>query len=366
MSRLSAYATWFLGMLTAVLALSLGPTIQGQTMSPSSAPLAGELPRGGKAATATAQASPSHPIVRRYKVSLFRADSRATGFESWIVFDVIDDTRIILLRHTTTNGYGKWWDHPILSGKACRIIQANGGDQLVDCQRVSLSGLGAPLQIVLPQGDFLQRCLLTFTWKENGKIQEELLRIEKGLVPDTRRTGQTQKPQEIRQSYVQPSALAPDTSRRGQIQKPDESRQSYVLPRGSASRNWRYKVKLSQGNSWQNLQPESWLVFDVIGGTTVALKHSTKTSDFLTGINRWWDHPVLSITACPLINGDHDELQSRCIIGSSAVLGEPLKVVLPEGSSLHDFSFSFTWEERGRIHAGVTIVDRLLQPVPLP
>lgn len=366
MSRFSAYARRPLVLFAAVLALSLGSAIQGQTLSPSSPPPAGELPRRDKAGAAPAPASTNDVLVKRYKVSLHRSDSSTTGFESWIVFDVIEDTKVILLRHATTNGYGKWWDHPVLSGMACRIIKADGGDQLVDCKRASLPGPGAPLQIVLPQGAFLQHWLLTFTWKENGKIQEEMLRIEKGLIPDTRRTGQTQKPQEIRQSYVQPSGLTPGTPRRGQTQKPEESRQSYIQPRGPASGNWRYKVKLSEGNSWQNLQPESWMVFDAIGGTTVALMHSTKVSDILTGINRWWDHPVLSIKACPLINGDRDDRQAGCIIGSSAVPGEPLKVMLPEGSSLHDFSFSFTWEERGRIHAGVTIVDRLLQPVPLP
>ncbi len=340
MSRFSAYAPRPLVLFAAVLALSLGSAIQGQTMSPSSPPAAGELPRRGKAGAATAPASTNDILIKRYKVSLHRSDSSTTGFESWIVFDVIGDTKVILLRHATTNGYGKWWDHPVLSGKACRIIQADGGEQLVDCQRASLTGPGAPLQIVLPQGAFLQNCLLTFTWEENGKIREEVLRIEKGFIPDTRRTGQTQKPEEIRQSYIQ--------------------------PRVPASRHWRYKLKLSEGNAWQNLQPESWMIFDVIGGTTVTLMHSTKISDILTGFNRWWDHPVLSIKACPLINGDGDDRQAGCMIGSSAVPGEPLRIVLPEGASLHDYRFSFTWEERGKIQEGVTIVDRLLQPVLLP
>jgi hypothetical protein len=204
-------------------------------------------------------------------------------------------------------------------------------------QQTQSLGLGL---IALPQGAFLQKCLLTFTWEENGKIKEEVLRIEKGLILDTRRSGLTQKPEEIRQSYVQ--------------------------PRVPASRNWRYKVKLFDGYTWQNLKTESWMVFDVIRGTTVTLMHSTKTSDILTGVNRWWDHPVLSIKACPLLNGDGDDRQAGCMTGSSAVPGEPLRIVLPEGASLHDYRFSFTWAERDRIQEGGTIVDRSLQPVPLP
>lgn len=35
---------------------------------------------------------------------------------------------------------------------------------------------------------------------ENGKIQEELVRIKKGLIPDTGRTGQAQKYEESRHS----------------------------------------------------------------------------------------------------------------------------------------------------------------------
>lgn len=318
MSRFPAYAPRSFVLFAAVVALSLGSAIQGQTMSPSSPQV----------------------LVKRYKVILHRPEYNSTAFESWIVFDVIEDTKLILLRQATANGYGKWWDHPVRSGKACRIIEADGGEQLVDCQRASLPGPGAPLQIVMPQGAFLQKCLLTFTWEENGKIKEEVLRIEKGLILDTRRSGLTQKPEEIRQSYVQ--------------------------PRVSASRNWRYKVKLSDGYTWQNLKPESWMVFDVIRGTTVTLMHSTKTSDILTGVNRWWDHPVLSIKACPLLNGDGDDRQAGCMTGSSAVPGEPLRIVLPEGASLHDYRFSFTWAERGRIQEGGTIVDRSLQPVPLP
>lgn len=340
MSHFSAYATKLILLLAAVLALSPGTGIQGQTNTPSSTPAAGEPPRRGQAGAAMEQTSNNDSFVRRYKVSLHRADSSTTSFESWIVFEIVGDTRLILLRHATTNGGGKWWDHPLLSGKACRIIQADGGDKLVDCRRASPPRPGAPLQIVLPEGAFLQQYLITFSWMENGKIQEELVRIEKGLIPDTCRTGQTQKYEESRYSYGQPT--------------------------GSAARNWRYKVKLSEGNAWQNLQPESWIVIDVIAGTTVALKHSTKVFNILTGFNRWWDHPVLSIKACPLMNGDRDDQQAGCIMGSSEAPGEPLKVVLPEGSSLHDFSFSFTWEERGRIHTGMTIVDRLLQPIPLP
>ncbi|WP_152669518.1 hypothetical protein [Synechococcus sp. GFB01] len=296
--------------------------------------------------------------VKRYKVRLRRFDfgrfdSGPRAFESWIVFDVIGDATIILLKHATTNGYGKWWDHPLLSSKACRIIQADGGDSLVDCQRVRSAGRGEPLRIVLPQGAFLHDCLITFAWEESGRIQEGVLRIEKGLIPDMRRTGENQKPEEIRQPRV-------DSSQRDGTAPPG------IQPRVADSRGWRYKVKLSPGSAWRNLRPESWVVFDVIGGATITLRHSTNVMNIITGFSRWWDHSVRSITACPLFVADVDNRQAGCLIGSSASPGGPLQIMLPEGASIHDYVFTFTWEEGGKIEEAVTSVDRIVEPIPIP
>ncbi len=301
--------------------------------------------------SAPAQAPASNSTVKRYKVKLL--SSSGPEFESWIMFEVIGDTKIILWKHATTNGWGKWWDHPVLSGKACRIIRADGGDRLVDCQRAARTGPGEPLRIVLPQGAFFQDSLLTFTWKESGMIQEGVLRIEHGLIPDTLRMGRKQEPEVIRQPRVEPIPRDVITPPR-------------VQPMIADSRSWRYKVKLSPGNAWQNLQPESWVVFDVIRGTTVTLMHSTNSYNILTGFSRWWDHPVRSIMACPLNKSEGSDRPADCLQGSSAAPGEPLRIMLPEGTSLHDYRFTFTWQESGRIQEGVTIVDRMLQPTPIP
>lgn len=352
MSRFLPLLPWTLVLPAAVVVLSLGATIQGQTLSPSRPPPPGEVSPKDAPSSAPAPASAADLTVKRYKVRLERFDSGTTAFESWIVFDVVGDTTLILWRHATTNGYGKWWDHPILSSKACRIIQADGGDRLVDCQRAASSGRGEPLRIVLPQGAFLQDSLLTFTWKESGRIQERMLRMEQGLIPDERRIT-WQKPEVIRQPRVEP--ISPDVITPPRVQ-----------PRVSDSRNWRYKVKLSPGNAWENLKPESWVVFDVIRGTTVTLKHSTNTVNLITGLSRWWDHPIRSITACPLYPSEGSDRLGDCLHGSSAGPGEPFRIVLPQGTSLHEYRFTFTWEESGRLQEGVTIVDRMLQAVPLP
>jgi hypothetical protein len=289
-----------------------------------------------RSAPAPATAVPI-PNLKRYKVRLL--SSSGPGFESWIVFDVIEDTTIILLKHATTNT-AKWWDHPVLSSKACRIIQAEGGDRLVDCQRAARSGSREHLRIVLPQGLSLQNYLFIFSWQESGKIQEGLLRIERGLIPDVLRSGETQKPDVIAPARVKPMA--------------------------ADSRGWRYKVKLSQGVALQNLEPESWVVLDVTGGTTVTLRHTTNSVNILTGLSRWWDHPVLSSMACPLLQSEGSDPLSGCLRGSSSGPAEPLSIVLPKGASLYDYRFTFTWREHGSIQQGMTIVDRMLQPTPIP
>jgi hypothetical protein len=122
-------------------------------------------------------------------------------------------------------------------------------------------------------------------------------------------------------------------------------------------------LKLSKGNAWQTLQPESWVVLDVIGGRTVTMKHTTNSYNLITGFSRWWDHPILSIIACPASAGGSP---SDCLQGSSSGPGLPLRIVLPQGAYLHDYRFSFTWQENGRIQEGTTIVDPTLKPSPIP
>jgi hypothetical protein len=94
--------------------------------------------------------------------------------------------------------------------------------------------------------------------------------------------------------------------------------------------------------------------------------HTTNSYNLITGLSRWWDHPVLSSMACPRRPEGTSERLADCLRGSSDGPGEPLRIVLPEGSSVQDYRFRFTWQESGRIQEGVTIVDPKLKPSPIP
>jgi hypothetical protein len=317
----------------------LGVAAQGQPM-PSPGRRSVEVMQGSpESAPAPEPATAPNIPVHRYKVKLLSWQGSAyESWESWIVFDVRRGTTILFLRHSTTDGF-KWWDHPVLSAKACRIIQADGGERLVDCVQAVRDDPTTPLRIVLPQAVALQDCLLAFTWMESGRIQEGLIRINQGLIPDVRGMGPAQKPEVINQPL---GPLPPDSG------------------------GWRYKVKLSKGHAWQTLRPESWVVLDVIGGRTVTMKHTTNSYNLIMGLSRWWDHPVLSSVACPLWPDGAGERLADCLHGSSSGPGEPLRIVLPQGASLHDYRFSFTWQEDGRIQDGTTIVEPTVKPSLIP
>jgi hypothetical protein len=186
-----------------------------------------------------------------------------------------------------------------------------------------------------------------------------LIRLEHGLVPDVLCKGCVQKPEVI---YQPTEPVITEASRPEQaVVAPHR-----VDPPPPDSGGWRYKVKLSPGSAWRNLKPESWVVFDVFGGTTVTLLHTTNSYNILTGLSRWWDHPVLSAMACPRLPADARHPLSGCLQGSSSGPGLPLRIVLPQGAYLHDYHFSFTWQENGRIQEGTTIVDPTLKPSPIP
>lgn len=343
----------------ALAALCVGVAAQGQPM-PSAGTRSAEKVRGSPETGPAPEPAPAPNLpIQRYKVKLL--PWQGSAYESWIVFVVRGGTTILLFRHATTDGF-RWWDHPVLSAQACRIIQADGGDRLADCVRAVRDVPTTPLRIELPQAVSLQNLLLTFTWMESGRIQEGLIRMEHGLIPDVHGMGPPQKPEVINQPLAEPITL--DANR------PDQAvitpHHVDLLP--PDSRSWRYKVKLSPGHAWQNLKPESWVVFDVIRGTTITIKHSTNSYNIITGFSRWWDHPIRSITACPLHPSEGSDRPAGCLQGSSAAPGEPLRILLPVGTSLHDYRFAFTWEENGRIQEGATIVDHMLQPnaIPLP
>ncbi|MEB3333599.1 MAG: hypothetical protein VKP70_01295 [Cyanobacteriota bacterium] len=110
----------------------------------------------------------------------------------------------------------------------------------------------------------------------------------------------------------------------------------------------RYKVKVSEGTAWTNLQPESWLIFDVSGGHTVVARHSTFVLNMITGVGRWWDHPATELRACRVSASSSGDQLSTCVRGESPTPGGPLQVVLPPGTGLQDVLFRVRWQERGQ------------------
>lgn len=260
--------------------------------------------------------------------------------DTWLVFDLIADRTLLLLKLSNTDGL-RWWDHPLLSSLVCRIVPVAGGERLVDCQRVAASTAGEELRFELPEAFSSTSYLLTFTWQDQGREQEDLIRFDKGLTPYEQRLRSI--PERARPAATGPTAPEADSA------------------------TLRYRVRLSTGSAWSNLKPESWLILDVTSANTITLKHSTNAINLLTGLSRWWDHPVLSVTACPLPGSAARQRRADCLVGSRpGPEGKgALRVVLPAGEDLHDYSYAVTWEENGRLQQAECQIDRMVQPTPV-
>ncbi len=178
MGRFLSLVPFTLFLPAFLASLGFGVAVPGQPTSAPGPRTTGQLQRWDGAGPAPAAAP--DPRIERYKVQLLSWSS--LPFESWIVFDVIAGTTTILMKHATTNT-AKWWDHPILSSNACRIIKADGGDRLVDCLRGASAGPAKQLRIVLPEGASLHDYLFTFTWQESGRVHEGVTRIDRTIKP---------------------------------------------------------------------------------------------------------------------------------------------------------------------------------------
>lgn len=128
---------------------------------------------------------------------------------------------------------------------------------------------------------------------------------------------------------------------------------------------WRYKVKVSEGTAWTNLQPESWVMFDVTG-RTVVVQHSTFTLNAITSRGKWWNHPLTELRACRLAAGPSGDPLPTCLRGESPAPGDPLQVVLPQGVTIHDLLFRVRWQERGQQQEATLRVPPEVRPTEPP
>lgn len=125
-----------------------------------------------------------------------------------------------------------------------------------------------------------------------------------------------------------------------------------------------YKIKLSEGTAWTNLNPESWMVFDVSDGTRVAVRHSTNALNMITSISRWWDHPVTASKACRISVGETGKRLTGCLSGSDVGTGKNQRhvLLLAAGTTIHDYMFEIQWQEKGVTREAVIQVPEGTKP----
>lgn len=134
-----------------------------------------------------------------------------------------------------------------------------------------------------------------------------------------------------------------------------------------SNKTYTYKIKLSEGTAWTNLNPESWVVFDVINGNTIAIRHSTNVVNMITGISRWWDHPITESRACRVTIGETGKRLTGCLSGTTSGEGKALRhlLVLPVGDTIYDYMFEIKWQENGIHHEGMTRVAPGTKPTAI-
>ncbi|KGG14147.1 MULTISPECIES: hypothetical protein [Prochlorococcus] len=102
-----------------------------------------------------------------------------------------------------------------------------------------------------------------------------------------------------------------------------------------------YKIRLSGGgNAYWTGAANSYVRIETRQGNIVQLFQSTLVSNMLTGLGKWWDHPVIASRACPFTKDEWSEAKN-CIIGTLNT------IALPEGANPKDFVYEFKWEENG-------------------
>jgi hypothetical protein len=94
---------------------------------------------------------------------------------SWAIFDVVNGQSVVI-KHTTQQInqwtlYSKWWDHEVISVRACRLNK-EGWEDSSSC----INGNGNMVKI--PENDSIFNYAFDFKWKENGAIQSSRIIID--------------------------------------------------------------------------------------------------------------------------------------------------------------------------------------------
>jgi hypothetical protein len=116
-----------------------------------------------------------------------------------------------------------------------------------------------------------------------------------------------------------------------------------------------YKFKITDGTAWQNGIRGSWVIYDVVNGESVIIKHTTLHVNQWTGYSKWWDHDVIASRACKQTKDGGEDL-SNCIVGNGNL------VKLPDGESVYNYKFEFSWNENGQVQSAKMAIDPKEQP----
>ncbi len=128
-----------------------------------------------------------------------------------------------------------------------------------------------------------------------------------------------------------------------------------------------YKIKLWEGTAWTNLNPESWMAFEVSNGTRVAIRHSTNVLNLITRISRCWDHPVNASKACRISVGETGKRLTGCLSGSDVGMGQGQRhvLLLPAGTSIHEYMLEIQWQEKGLTREAIIQIPSGTKPASI-
>jgi hypothetical protein len=116
-----------------------------------------------------------------------------------------------------------------------------------------------------------------------------------------------------------------------------------------------YKFKISNGTPWRNGNRGSWVIYDIVNGRNVVIKQTTLHVNQWSGYAKWWDHEVIASRACKR-NKQGGKDPSSCIMGNGNLVN------IPDGDSVYNYLFEFSWNENGKVQSAKTAIDPKSKP----